>query len=282
MTETLLSTIRRIEPLSIFVEFMRNLYKDRHMVMTMAVRELKVRYIGSSFGLLWAVINPLTQVAIYGIIFGVFFNAKPDPTYGTHSYFLYLICGLIPWQFFSQAVNSSTGVILANRNLVMKAAGFPSEILPIVSIISQIMSHLIALAVLLIILMIFKVGLSVYILVIPIYILFLTIFTVGLSWIFSSLNVYMRDVQHIVGLIMTAWFFFTPIFYSTAIIPPKIQPLLKLNPMYTLIDGYRYALLAGELPPLGNFLYLAFISLLIFGLGGMVFRKLKPGFAEVL
>jgi ABC-type polysaccharide/polyol phosphate export permease len=282
MTETIISTIRRFEPITIFVEFMRNLYKDRHMVMTMAVRELKVRYIGSSFGLLWAVINPLTQVAIYGIIFGIFFRAQPNPAYGTHSYFLYLICGLIPWQFFSQAVNSSTGVILSNRNLIMKAAGFPSEVLPIISIISQIMSHLIALAVLLAILVIFKVGLSVYILTIPIYLLFLTIFTVGLSWIISSINVYMRDVQHIVGLIMTAWFFFTPIFYSTTIIPPKILPLIKLNPIYHVIDGYRYALLAGEFPPLGNFLYLAFISLLIFGLGGIVFRKLKPGFAEIL
>ena len=282
MTDTILNTIRRIEPLSIFVEFMKNLYKDRHMVMTMAVRELRVRYIGSSFGLLWAVINPLTQVAIYGIIFGIFFNARPDPAYGTNSFFLYLICGLIPWQFFSQAVNSSTGVILANRNLVMKAAGFPSEVLPIITIISQIMNHLIALVVLLIILLAFKVGLSVYILIIPLYILFMTIFTIGLSWIFSSLNVYMRDVQQVVGLLMTAWFFFTPIFYSTEIIPPKILPLLKLNPMYYVVDGYRYSLLAGELPPVGNLVYLAVISILVFGLGGMVFRKLKPGFAEVL
>ena len=282
MSENILNTIKRIEPLSIFIEFMKNLYKDRHMVMTMAVRELKVRYIGSSFGLLWAVINPLTQVAIYGIIFGVFFNAKPNPVYGTDSYFLYLICGLIPWQFFSEAVGSSTGVIFANRNLIMKAAGFPSEVLPIITIISQLMNHLIALALLIVILLIFKVELSIYILLAPVYLLFLIIFTIGLSWIFSSFNVYVRDVQHIIGLIMTAWFFFTPIFYSTDIIPPRILPLLKLNPMYYVIDAYRYTLLAGAMPPLGNLLYLAFISIVTFGLGGMVFRKLKPGFAEVL
>ena len=282
MTDTILGTLRRFDPLWIFIEFMKNLYKDRHMVMTMAMRELKVRYVGSSFGLLWAVINPLTQVAIYGIIFGIFFNIKPNPIYGTDSYFLYLICGLIPWQFFSQAVNSSTGVILANRNLVMKAAGFPSEVLPIVSIISEIMSHLIALAVLFIILIIFKVGLSFYILLVPVYILFLSIFIIGLSWIFSSINVYMRDIQQIVGLIMTAWFFFTPIFYSTEIIPAKILPLLNLNPMNPVIDAYRYLLLAGELPSIGSFVYLALVSLVVFGIGGVVFRKLKPGFAEVL
>lgn len=282
MTQKALGTMKILEPLSAFIEFIKNLYKDRHMIMTMAVRELKVQYIGSSFGLLWAIINPLTQVAIYGIIFGVFFNAKPNPIYGTDSFFLYLICGLIPWQFFSQAVNSSTGVILSNRNLIMKAAGFPSEVLPIVSIISQIMSHLISLALLLIILIIFKIGLSFYILLIPIYILFLTIFIIGLSWIFSSLNVYLRDVKHIVGLITTAWFFFTPIFYSTDIVPEKIRPILSLNPMNPFIDAYRYILLAGEMPPIGNFIYLALVSILFFGLGGLVFRKLKPGFAEVL
>lgn len=282
MAQKALGTMKRFEPLSAFKEFIKNLYKDRQMIMTMAVRELRVRYIGSSFGLLWAVINPLTQVAIYGIIFGVFFNVKPNPVYGTDSYFLYLICGLIPWQFFSQSINTSTGVILSNRNLVMKAAGFPSEVLPIVSIISQIMSHLIALFVLLIILIFFKVGLSLYILLIPVYIVFLTLFMVGLSWIFSSINVYMRDMQHIVGLIMTAWFFFTPIFYSTEIIPEKIRPILMLNPMNPFIDAYRYILLAGELPPMGNFIYLVILSIIFFGLGGMVFRKLKPGFAEVI
>ena len=282
MSEKILSNFRRFEPLTIFIEFLKNLYKDRHMVMTMAVRELRVRYVGSSFGLLWAVINPLTQVAIYGIIFGVFFNARPNPVYGTDSYFLYLICGLIPWQFFSQAISSTTGVIPANRNLIIKAAGFPSGVLPMVTIISQIMNHLIALFVLIVILLIFKVGLSFYILLVPVYIILMSIFTLGLGWIFSSLNVYMRDVQHIVGLIMTAWFFFTPIFYSTEIIPTKILPVLKLNPMYYVIDGYRYASLAGELPPIQNLIYLTLISVFVFGLGGMVFRKLKPGFAEVL
>lgn len=252
------------------------------MITTMVIRELKVRYIGSIFGLLWAVINPLFQVAIYGIVFGVFFNAKPNPIYGTDSFFLYLLCGLIPWQFFSQAVGFSTGVLISNRNLITKAAGFPSEILPIVTICSQIISHLISLLLLIIILIIMGTGLSFYILLIPVYIFFITIFLIGISWIFSSVNVYMRDMQQITGLIMTGWFFFTPIFYSASIIPPKILPLLKFNPMFDVVDGYRYALLAGQFPPLENMISLVFISLITFGLGGILFRKLKPGFAEIL
>ncbi len=107
-------------------------------------------------------------------------------------------------------------------------------------------------------------------------------FTIGISWIFAGINVYMRDMQQIIGVIITGWFFFTPIFYSSTIVPPKILPLLKLNPMYYVIEGYRYTLLAGKIPPLENFLILLFFSVAAFGIGGMIFRRLKPGFAELL
>ncbi len=282
MTEKTSNGMKKIESLSIFIEFMKNLYKDRQMIMTLAIRELKARYVGSSFGLLWAVINPLSQVAIYGIVFGMFFNMKPNPVYGTDSFFLYLLCGLIPWQFFSEAVLTSSGILLSNRNLITKAAGFPSEVLPIISIISQIINHLIALGLLIIILLIFNVSFTPYMLLVFVYLFFITAFTIGISWIFSSVNVYMRDVQQIIRVIMTAWFFFTPIFYSSAIVPPKILTLLKFNPMFNVVDGYRYALLAGKAPPIENLIYLAVISIITFGIGGLLFRRLKPGFAEVL
>ena len=282
MTEKILSTIRRIEPLSIFIEFMKNLYKDRQMIMTLAIRELKARYIGSSFGLFWAVINPLSQVAIYGIVFGIFFKIKPDPVYGTDSFMLYLLCGLIPWQFFSQSVTTSTNVIISNTNLIKKAAGFPSEVLPIITIISNIINHFISLVLLLIILILFKVNLTPSMLFVFVYLFLMTVFTVGISWIYASINVYMRDVHHVIGVVMIGWFFFTPIFYSTSMIPPKLVPLLRLNPMYDVVEGYRYVLLVGKFPPIENLVYLFLVSFITFGLGGLIFRRLKPGFAEVL
>ena len=252
------------------------------MIMTMAIRELKARYVGSAFGIFWAVINPLTQVAIYGIVFGLFFKTKPNPEYGTSSFFLYLLCGLIPWQFFSQAVGASTGRLVSNSNLIKKSAGFPSEVFPIITILSNVINHLIALVLLLIILVIFGVTLSPVTLAVFIYLILMVGFTIGISWIFAGINVYMRDMEQIIGVIMTGWFFFTPIFYSSTIVPPKILPLLKLNPMYYVIEGYRYTLIAGRMPPIENFLILLFFSILAFGIGGTVFRRLKPGFAELL
>ena len=277
-----MTTVKNIESISIFIEFLKSLYKDRHMIVIMAIRELKVHYIGSFFGIFWAVINPLAQVAIYGIVFGLFFHTKPNPEYGTNSFFLYLLCGLIPWQFFSQAVGASTGAIVSNSNLIKKAAGFPSEVLPIVTVLSNVINHLIALVLLLLILLIYGVGLSPIMLLVSLYLILMIVFTIGISWIFACVNVYMRDMQQIIGVIITGWFFFTPIFYSSTIVPPKIQPLLKLNPMFLVVEGYRYTLLAGKMPPLENFLLLLIFSLFALGIGGMLFRRLKPGFAELL
>ena len=125
------------------------------MIRMMVLRDLKTAYVGSFFGFLWAVLNPLAQLIIYGIVFGVFFKLKPDPVYGTDNYFLFLLCGLIPWQFFAQTVSASTNVLIVNTNLIKKSVGFASEILPVITVISNLISHLIGVLLLLIIIFLF-------------------------------------------------------------------------------------------------------------------------------
>lgn len=268
--------------LYIFIDFLKKLYRNRYMVKTMAIRDLKARYVGSLFGFLWAVINPLSQVAIYGIVFGVFFKSKPDPIYGTDSFLLYLLCGLIPWQFFAETVGASSGVILSNSNLVKKSVGFPSEILSIITVTTGIINHLIGVALLLLITVLFTAKLTLLTPLIFLYLFFISIFAVGVGWILSSVNVYIRDVQQIVGVALMGLFFFTPVFYSPAIVPAKALMILKLNPMYHMVEGYRLAVLAGKALPIGDIAYLAVVSCVTFAIGGVFFRRLKPGFAEVL
>jgi ABC-type polysaccharide/polyol phosphate export permease len=252
------------------------------MIKTMALRDLKARYIGSSFGVLWAILSPAAEVLIYGIIFGIFLKSRPDPIYGTNNFFIFLICGLIPWQFFIQTTQQSTHVLVQNITLIKKAIGFPSEILPIINVISNIINHAIGLGLLFVILLIFTAKLTPQTLAIPIYLFIFSLFTIGLGWILSSLNVYLRDVGQIVTIVLTGLFFFTPIFYSPGSVPKDVLILLKLNPVYHIVDGYRYALLAGSFIPLNDFIYFTGISLFTFGIGGLFFRRLKPGFAEVL
>lgn len=266
----------------IFMAFLKKLYESRYMIRMMAIRDLKAVYVGSLFGFFWAVINPLTQLVIYGVVFGIFFKSKPDPVYGTDSYFLFLLCGLVPWQFFAQTINASTGVLISNANLIKKAVGFNAEILPVITVISNIFSHLIGIGLLLLVILAFTGRLSLVTPIIFLYLFFIAVFSVGIGWIVSSVNVYLRDVQQIVSLITMGWMFFTPIFYSSSIIPAAVLPIFKLNPLYHMVEGYKYAVLAGRVLPVMDIAYLAIISFSVFGIGGLLFRRLKPGFAEVL
>jgi ABC-type polysaccharide/polyol phosphate export permease len=267
---------------TIFIAFLKKLYGSRYMIRMMVLRDLKAAYVGSLFGLFWAVLNPMAQLVIYGIVFGVFFKSKPDPVYGTDSFFLFLLCGLIPWQFFSQTVSASTNVLIMNTSLIKKAVGFDAEILPVITVISNIISHFIGVVLLLIIILVFMGRVSPITPVIMVYLFFIVIFSVGVGWMLSSINVYLRDVQQVTSMLMMGWMFFTPIFYSSAIIPENILPYIKLNPLYHMVEGYRYAILGGKILPAIDIASMAFVSLLTFGLGGMLFRRLKPGFAEVL
>lgn len=266
----------------IFLDFTKKLlFRDRSTIMTMVRRDLRAQYVGSIFGFLWAVIEPLSQLAVYGIFFGILLKSQVDPVYGTDSFFLYLLCGLIPWQFFAQSVNSSTTAIVANSNLVRKAVAFPSEILTIIKVLTNIISHLIGMVLLLVIVAVFK-GFTPLVPLFFVYLFFAALFAVGIGWVLASANVYLKDIQKVMGVVMMAWFFFTPIFYSPSIVPQAALPFIRLNPMYHVVVGYRYAILAGKFLPWQDFLYLAVVSSVTFGIGGIFFRRLKPGFAEVL
>jgi ABC-type polysaccharide/polyol phosphate export permease len=268
--------------IAIFIAFLKKLYESRYMVRMMAIRDLKAVYVGSLFGFFWAVINPLAQLAIYGVVFGVLLKSRPDPVYGTDSFFLFLLCGLVPWQFFAQTVNASTNTLLSHANLVKKAVGFNSEILPVITVLSNLITHFIGVVLLLAIVFIVTGKLSPMTPVILLYLFFIVIFSVGIGWIVSSINVYLRDVQQVMGLIMLGWMFLTPIFYSVSIVPAKMMPIVRLNPLYYMVEGYRFAILTGKLLPAADIATMAVVSFLTFGIGGLLFRRLKPGFGEVL
>jgi len=228
------------------------------------------------------VINPLALMAIYGVVFGYFFRTKPDPSSGTHSYMLYLVCGLVPWQFFTQSVTSSAGALSNNSNLIKKAVGFPSEILPIVSILSFVISHIISVGVLILLTIIVNGRLSPWAFFLPVYAFFGVILTIGIGWMLSSLSIYLRDLKQVIGLALMGGFFFTPIVYPVSRIPGRVLWILRLNPMFHMVDGYRRLILAGIPPDIKGLIYFGVSSMVFFALGGIFFRRLKAGFAEVL
>ncbi|MGH7799256.1 MAG: ABC transporter permease [Thermodesulfobacteriota bacterium] len=247
----------------------------------MAIRDIRARYIGSFLGIFWSIIHPLTQLFIYYFIFSVVLKIKLGPEYGGTNFAIWLIAGLLPWMLFAEVVNRSPGAVLEQSSLITKMV-FPSEILPLAHLAAALINHLIAVVIFIAFLMVFGYGMSFKILLILPYLLAIGIFALGISWMLSALNVFLRDIGQIIGVFMNIWFFLTPIVYPRELIPESFQRLYGLNPMLQAVEGYRVALLGKTDIDTTGLSYLPLLGLATFALGGLIFKKLKPAFADVL
>jgi lipopolysaccharide transport system permease protein len=268
-------------PWKISSNFLRKIYIQRSLIRNFVARDLRARYIGSFIGIFWSVIHPIVLLATYTFVFSYIFGVKPEPDAGTNSFALVLFCGILPWLFFQDTLQRSSTIIIENTNLVTKTL-FPSEILPLVVLLSGFVNHLIGFAILLCIIL-FVIGkISILILLIPVYIFFLMIFTIGISWFIASLNVFIRDASQILSVILMFWFWSTPIFYPIEKFPKSLIFLVHCNPLACVVFGYRDCLLRMKTPDLGKLAIFAIISLLVFSAGGTFFRKTKREFVDIL
>ncbi len=270
-----------LAPWVIFSNFLRKIYLQRGLIRNFVVRDLRSRYIGSFMGLFWSVIHPIVLLVSYAFVFSVIFGQRPLPDTGTTSFWLFLFCSILPWLFFQDTLQRSSTVVIDNANLVTKTL-FPTEILPLSVMLAGVVNHLIGFAILLSILVFAFGKVSVFLLFLPVYFFCLMLFTLGLSWLVSSLNVFVRDISQILSVILTFWFWFTPIFYSPERFPPKLLFLVHANPLAHVVTGYRDCLLRMRMPDLQVLAILAAASLAMFIAGGMFFRLTKREFVDVL
>ncbi|MBI3608479.1 MAG: ABC transporter permease [Nitrospirae bacterium] len=259
----------------------RLLRQNAYMIRAMVIRDMRARYMGSFLGFFWSVIHPLTQLLIYYFVFGVVMKMRLGPEYGGANYAVWLIAGLLPWMLFAEAVTRAPNAVLEQSSLVKKMV-FPSEIFPIVNLTAAIVNHLIAVAILLGFLVLSGYGLSFKIALIFPYLFLTGLLVLGISWLLSAVNVFLRDIGQIISVVVNIWFFLTPVVYARQLIPDRLQALYALNPMLHVVEGYRAALLGRTDVDLAGVAYLLVAGLLAFGLGGLVFKKLKPAFADVL
>jgi lipopolysaccharide transport system permease protein len=268
-------------PWKISSNFLRKIYVQRSLIRNFVARDLRSRYVGSFIGIFWSVIHPIVLLATYTFAFSYIFGVRPHPNSGTSSFAIFLFCGILPWLLFQDTIQRSSTIIIENSNLVTKTL-FPSEILPLVVLLSGFVNHLIGFAILLCILLFALGKISVLILLIPIYIFFLMIFTLGISWFVASLNVFIRDTSQLLTVILTFWFWSTPIIYSDDQLPRSLTFLLHCNPLAYVVIGYRNCLLQSQKPDLGKLAIFAVGSLVVFWAGGTFFRKTKREFADIL
>lgn len=248
--------------------------------MQLVRRDFQQRYVGSAAGWLWGAIHPLVLLLSYYFIFEVCLKTTLPPGEVTDNYLVYLFCGFLPWLLFQETVMRSAGSLIEHSNLITKTV-FPAEVVPVSIFLSSLIHHLIALGVLIGTAAIF-VQLSPKVLLLPVYMFFIGLLAVGVGWIVSSLHVYLRDTAQVLTVVMTLWFWATPIMITEKQIPERFHALVALNPMSWVVNAYRYRLLSPQWPSLREMAVLAAYSITVFVLGGLFFRHLKRGFADVL
>ena len=268
--------------IKITYSFIKTCSINKRLIISLVEREIHSRYKGSIFGIFWVLLNPVFLLLIYTFVFSIVLKTRWDGQINsTRSFALILYAGLIVFNFFSECIAKSPSLITANVNLVKKVV-FPLEILPIVTVGAALFHLTINLFAWFIFYFIF-IGLpSVGSLLFPIIFLPLVFFTLGAIFFISSLGVYLRDINQIIGLLITMLLFLSPIFYPISAIPAEYQILLMLNPLTTGIEMSRDVLLMGIMPNVYPYMCYLIFSLLVFSLGLRWFEKTRIGFADVL
>lgn len=191
------------------------LYRHRALIINFVKRDLLVRYKGSVMGIFWSVAHPFIMLLLYTLVFSGILRVQVGPAEGTRIFALYLFCGMLPWNAFQDGMSRSTEVIFQHANLIKRTI-FPSEILPAYIVLSCLVNELIGLTILLGAALLTAHGLGLSVLLLPVILLLQVAFTLGLAWIVAAINVFLRDVGQLLGMILTLWLFLTPSF----ILPP--------------------------------------------------------------
>ncbi len=265
--------------------FARNLITRRTLIFQLVKRDFQQRYIGSAAGWLWGLVHPLVLLASYVFIFDICLQMKPGPGEVTTNYPMLVFTGMLPWLLFSETVQRSSGSLVEQANLITKTV-FPAEIVPVSIFLSSLISHLLALVLAIAGAAIFLHHMSPLLALLPVFMLLLGLFAVGIGWIAAALQVYLRDTAQVLAVILTLWFWATPILISEdklAHAGPWALLLLKLNPLTSFVRAYREALLGQRLPLLIHLGFTAAgFAIVSFVCGGLFFRYMKRGFADVL
>lgn len=257
------------------MDIIKSVYNYREMLKTQVKKDLRARYKGSFFGFLWNFANPLLQLAVFTIVFKDILKVQIP------NFAIFIFVGLLPWIFFSSTILSSSSNIVGNANLIKKVY-FPREVLPISLVTSGLMNYIFGLLVLFPVLLINDIAITWVVIYLPFVIAIQYFFVLGLSFIFSSLNVYFRDIGNILDVLVMLLFYMTPVVYSVDILPEHIRNILEMNPMAQFIGLYRDILIYDHEPNIAAISKLFVTSLLTLLVGLLIFKKLQKGFAEEL
>lgn len=258
------------------------LYQQRTLLWELAKRDFIGRYKGSFLGVVWSLFNPILMLAIYTFVFSVAFKAR----WGTGAesrvaFAIVLFSGMIIHGLFSECLNRAPGLITSHANYVKKVV-FPLEILPWMTLLSALFHFMVSFCVLLFFCLFAKVTVQASALLVPVALIPLVLMILGLSFVFASLGVYLRDLAHLMGMVTTVALFLAPVFYPVDALPADYQPLLVWNPITLPIIQLRDLMFWGRQPDWNDWAGSLIVGLCIFQAGYWWFQKSRQGFADVL
>lgn len=254
----------------------REIYEYRAMIISLVKRDLRGRYKGSVLGFFWTFLNPLLQLMVYTFVFSTIMRA------GIEDYYLFLFVALVPWTYFASCVSGGSSSITGQADMVNKIY-FPREVLPISHVMSQLINMLLTGIVVILVVVLAGKGINfracAYL---PIVIIIETMLGLGLAFLLSAWTVFFRDLQYIIGIVIMAWQFMSPVMYSTDLVPDKFKTLFYLNPMTPIIGAYRDILYYQRIPDVSTFTSGIVMGIVFLIIGWIAFDKLKRRFAEVM
>jgi lipopolysaccharide transport system permease protein len=261
--------------------FTKKLVERRGLIFQLVRRDFEQRFVGSAAGWLWGLIHPLVLLLSWTFVFSICLKMTLPPGEVTKSYSLYLFAGMLPWLLFTDTVTRSSSSMLEHANLITKTV-FPAEVVPISVFLSSLISHGMALVLVIAAIAVKENHITPLLLLLPFYTALLGLFSIGIGWIVASLQVYLRDTVQMVSVILTFWFWLTPIFITEDQVPERLKFLIAGNPLAYIVRAYRQALLSYQPPSVVEFAIVAACAMGTFILGGLFFRHMKRGFADVL
>lgn len=239
------------------------------------LKDFRIRYRNMSLGMFWSLLNPLVMLAVWTFVFTKIF------TNPIHHFAVFILCGLLPFNFFSMAWSAGTTSVVENSGLIKRVL-VPREIVPIASVLSNCLHLLIQIGLLAIFVFASGISLNVYWFYLPLIWALELVFVCGCALLFSALNVYVRDTRYFVESATLVLFWLVPIFYSISLVPQQFKDLYQFNPIAALVLAMRDIVLDAKAPPSVLMFKLALVSFLAFGTGFLVFRRLKPRFFDYL
>ena len=254
----------------------KEIYAYRQMLFSLVKKDLRGRYKASVLGFLWTFINPLLQLVIYTIVFSVIMRS------GIENFYLFLFVALVPWLFFSSCLQSGATIVVNNQDLVKKIY-FPRIVLPISYVTSSFVNMLLSFIVVFAVLIFSGYGMNFFaLLYLPLVMIIEYILSLGIALISSACTVYLRDLEHILGIVGMAWMYLTPVIYPPELVPEKYQLIFNLNPMTSIIEAYRDILYYKTPPQMETLLLAMVLGVVVVFIGSFVFNKLQKGFIEEL